>query len=126
MTNEINSFKGAYAFLSNFYPCEIHFEGAIYPSVEHAYQASKTVVYAEKENIRLARGPGIAKQRGKTVTLRKEWDDPQFRIDTMRGLLQEKFSDPPLVNMLLTTGDEELIEGNWWGDKFWGVCKDKS
>jgi hypothetical protein len=24
--------------------------------------------------------------------------------------------------MLLLTGDEELIEGNFWGDVFWGVC----
>jgi predicted NAD-dependent protein-ADP-ribosyltransferase YbiA (DUF1768 family) len=24
--------------------------------------------------------------------------------------------------MLLLTGDCELVEGNTWGDKFWGVC----
>lgn len=27
--------------------------------------------------------------------------------------------------MLLKTGDEELVEGNTWGDTFWGVCKGK-
>ena len=36
--------------------------------------------------------------------------------------LWEKFSDPYLREMLLDTGDEELIEGNWWGDQYWGVC----
>ena len=121
----INSFKGNYAFLSNFYPCEINFDGDVYPSVEHAYQASKTTVYSERKNIRLAGGAGIAKQRGKSVTLRREWDDPTFRIETMRSFLQEKFSDPTLVKILLNTGDEELVEGNWWGDKFWGVCRGK-
>jgi predicted NAD-dependent protein-ADP-ribosyltransferase YbiA (DUF1768 family) len=24
--------------------------------------------------------------------------------------------------MLKATGDEELVEGNWWNDTFWGVC----
>ena len=24
--------------------------------------------------------------------------------------------------MLLATGEEYLVEGNTWGDKYWGVC----
>lgn len=27
-----------------------------------------------------------------------------------------------LSEMLEATGDAELIEGNHWGDTFWGVC----
>jgi predicted NAD-dependent protein-ADP-ribosyltransferase YbiA (DUF1768 family) len=27
--------------------------------------------------------------------------------------------------MLIDTGDQELIEGNWWGDVIWGVCNGK-
>jgi hypothetical protein len=27
-----------------------------------------------------------------------------------------------LKQLLLATGDKELIEGNTWGDTFWGVC----
>jgi predicted NAD-dependent protein-ADP-ribosyltransferase YbiA (DUF1768 family) len=40
----------------------------------------------------------------------------------MRSLLRQKFAHPSMRERLLATGDEELIEGNWWGDTFWGVC----
>lgn len=40
----------------------------------------------------------------------------------MYGLLIEKFYDPDLNAKLQETGDAELIEGNYWGDRFWGVC----
>ena len=40
----------------------------------------------------------------------------------MKDLLFLKFSEEPLKNKLLETGDSELIEGNVWGDTFWGIC----
>ena len=39
----IDKFRDEYFFLSNFYPVRISFEGIIYPSVENAYQAQKTI-----------------------------------------------------------------------------------
>ncbi|MCH7737275.1 MAG: NADAR family protein [Chloroflexi bacterium] len=38
----------------------------------------------------------------------------------MLELLRDKFRDPVLRQMLLDTGDLELVEGNNWGDRFWG------
>jgi ribA/ribD-fused uncharacterized protein len=52
--------------------------------------------------------------------MRDDWND--IKIDVMRDLLQEKFSDDDLRELLLATGDAELIEGNTWNDYFWGVC----
>lgn len=40
----------------------------------------------------------------------------------MRDLLDLKFADPALAALLLATGDADLVEGNDWGDRFWGVC----
>jgi predicted NAD-dependent protein-ADP-ribosyltransferase YbiA (DUF1768 family) len=40
----------------------------------------------------------------------------------MRDLLRQKFAHPELRRLLLATGDAELVEGNTWGDRFWGVC----
>jgi hypothetical protein len=37
-------------------------------------------------------------------------------------LLAQKFSYPYYRDLLLATGDAELIEGNVWNDVFWGVC----
>jgi len=30
-----------------------------------------------------------------------------------------------LADALLSTGDEKLIEGNTWNDRYWGVCDGK-
>jgi predicted NAD-dependent protein-ADP-ribosyltransferase YbiA (DUF1768 family) len=44
------------------------------------------------------------------------------KVQIMRDLLVEKFSQEPERSILLATGDEELVEGNWWHDTFWGQC----
>lgn len=51
--------------------------------------------------------------------LREDWDS--LRVDTMIGLLVQKFQDPILAAKLLKTGDKILLEGNDWNDTFWGV-----
>jgi len=38
-------------------------------------------------------------------------------------LCQKFYNDPRLKELLRATGDAELVEGNWWGDTFFGVCK---
>lgn len=40
----------------------------------------------------------------------------------MRIILENKFSDVYLRERLDSTKGYELIEGNTWGDKFWGQC----
>ena len=42
----------------------------------------------------------------------------------MYWLLKRKFAKGmPLANLLLETANDQLIEGNNWGDTEWGVCK---
>jgi predicted NAD-dependent protein-ADP-ribosyltransferase YbiA (DUF1768 family) len=36
--------------------------------------------------------------------------------------IREKFKNEELKQLLNETGDEELVEGNWWHDNFFGVC----
>jgi len=116
----INRFTGQYRFLSNFYPIEIEQEGMKYPTVEHAYQAAKTVFSLDKLAIQLCKTPGEAKCYGRKVRLRTDWEDIKLRV--MRNLISQKFRDVHLNLKLLATKNEELIEGNNWGDTFWGVC----
>ena len=116
----INKFSGEYNFLSNFYPVEIFFEGMHYPTVEHAYQASKTIFPLIKRAIQLCKTPGQVKRLGNKTPLRGDWEDVKEFI--METLVSQKFSnDPELIKKLVATGDEELVEGNSWGDTFWGV-----
>lgn len=121
MKKVIDSFEGEYAFLSNFYPSKIYdFEGNEYPTVEHYFQAMKTMNPWERKKIAAAPTPGKAKQMGRRVNLRKDWEDIKLKV--MKHAIMQKFSDPDFRNPLIRTGDAELIEGNWWGDTYWGVC----
>lgn len=114
----IKEFRNEYRFLSNFHPCLIDFEGKIYNSVEHAYQAAKTRDENTRDLIRASATSGTAKRLGQRLTLRKDWED--IKIDIMRDLVRKKFNLVTLKSALLLTGNEELVEGNWWGDRFWG------
>lgn len=119
--DKIEGFSGQFAFLSNFHPCLIVFEDDIYPSVEHAYQAAKTLNARERFQIRESSTPGKAKRLGKTVELRPDWDS--MKIAVMRQLLEKKFQTPELSGSLVATYPAEIIETNNWNDFFWGVCR---
>lgn len=117
----IESFSGRFGFLSNFSPAEVALDGIVYPTVEHAYQAAKTMSRVQRELIHDAKTPGNAKRFGRDVTLREDWEF--VKVDVMRDLLRQKFADTYRGNMLLSTGGALLVEGNHWNDRFWGVCK---
>jgi len=121
MHNVIDTFRFEHGFLSNFFPATIEWEGIWYKSVEHAYQASKTLDPDTRKMIASAPKPGVAKALGKCVELRNDWDS--VKIDIMRKLIRLKFDSAVLAAMLVQTGDAELIEGNTWNDTFWGVCR---
>lgn len=120
----IDCFDGDYAFLSNFYPSDIKgFDktNILYPTVEHAFQAMKTVDINERIKIAAADTPGKAKRLGKKVALRENWDSIKGKY--MYSLVYIKFSQNPyLKELLIQTGDAELIEGNAWHDNYWGNC----
>lgn len=114
----INRFSGPYAFLSNFHPSEVWLDGLSYASVEHAFQAAKTL--GSREGFRQPISPALAKRLGRQVALRPRWDE--MRLDIMLSLIRQKFSTEPLRSQLLATGDAPLEEGNIWEDEFWGTC----
>lgn len=121
----IDKFEGEYFFLSNFYPSPFVFkegeEEFVAKTVEHYFQYSKTPSLEEGIAILNADTPGKAKQLGRKCQLHKNWEE--IKDNVMLFALREKFSNPELRNKLLATGDEELIEGNWWRDTYWGVCE---
>jgi ribA/ribD-fused uncharacterized protein len=118
----IGRFKGEYRFLSNFWPRPLTLDGITYPTVEHAYQAAKTLDPQERTRIASLATPKMAKQAGGRVTLRPDWGE-HVKLGIMEDLVRRKFADPGLAARLLATGVEELVEGNTWNDRFWGVCR---
>lgn len=118
----IDWFSADYSWLSNFHPSTIVYLGKRYATVEHAYQANKTVIDELSEMIRLAPNPGAAKRMGKVVPIRDDWET--FKLTLMKELIHLKFENPLLQSLLLQTGQATLVERNTWGDRFWGVFKD--
>ena len=114
----VPAFEGRYRFLSNFFAVPIEMDGTIYRSVEHAYQASKTFVESARIMIWSLPRAGAAKRAGREVPIRPDWES--VKLGVMRSLLHKKFAEDPLRGKLLATGDAELVEGNDWGDRFWG------
>lgn len=119
--NAINRFDGEHRFLSNFYPSPILFDGVPVATVEHAYQASKTFDPEQRAVIARAFSPGQAKRLGRHVQLRPDWEHDKVLV--MAELVRIKFRNPHLRGLLLATGDALLVEGNDWGDTYWGVCR---
>jgi ribA/ribD-fused uncharacterized protein len=119
----IDSFQSEYAFLSNFWPSPVVFNSQEWPTVEHAFQASKTFDEGERELIRNAPTPREAKELGrKVLNLRPAWEEQ--KADIMLELLRLKFSqNKALRDRLLATGNAVLIEGNTRHDNTWGDCR---
>ena len=120
MKDYIISFEGDNRFLSNFWNAEIMYDGKVYPTAEHTYQAAKTLDDTEREVVRLAYGAGAAKKAGRRVTLRPNWDS--IKDDIMLEILRLKFADNDLKEKLVKTEDKVLVEGNYWHDNWFGVC----
>lgn len=116
----IDKFKDDFAFLSNFASCTVNYEGINYPTVEHAFQAAKSLDDRDRTHIAYLDTPAKAKTYGRTVKLRPDWE--VVKVSIMEDLLRQKFSQEPFKTLLIQTGSAGLIEGNHWHDTFWGVC----
>ncbi len=116
---ETMTFRGQYDFLSNMYSCEFEWDGRKYRNSEAAFQSAKSLDAAERDRFSELSGV-VAKREGQKVRLRSDWQIVKDEI--MEDVVRAKFlQNPELLRRLLDTGDLELVEGNRWHDKYWGV-----
>jgi len=116
----INRFTNNFEFLSNFYICPFVYNDKKYLTIEHAYQSFKSLNESEQEWVRLAPTASLAKSFGRKVKKRTDWDNIKYNL--MLKLVRIKFKNNNLKKLLINTGNEELIEGNYWHDNIWGDC----
>ena len=128
-----------FGFLSHFEPSPIEIEGEVWPTVEHYYQAQKSLDPAYAAAIRAAPTPGAAKQLSASpdsdrLGARTSWfrlnarspraDWAAVKLDVMRRADMAKFTqNPGLGERLLATGETELVEDSPF-DVFWGLGPD--
>ncbi len=117
-------FRGIYSFLSNMHDSgiKIKYKDLEGTNVESIYQACKLISNADRKYIVSLEGK-IAKRRVRDYVIRSDWDD--IKLDIMYEILCLKFNNIYYKQLLLSTGDVELIETNFWNDYFWGMCNGK-
>ena len=112
----IGPFRGEWRFLSNFWQ-EPRRRMLTH---EHFYQAAKTSNVRDRALIMRAPTPGEAKRIGSQIKIREDWKEICDTV-MLEGVRTKFYADDTLADMLLATGDEELVELNHWGDVYWGV-----
>jgi ribA/ribD-fused uncharacterized protein len=120
MAIKFYSTKDAYGEFSNFAAFPFELGGLQWPTSEHYFQAQKFLDESYREKIRMTASPMIAARlgRSRSVAIRADWESA--KIDVMRQAVAVKFrSHSRLRELLLATGDEEIIEATD-GDYFWG------
>lgn len=116
----ITDFAGDHFWLSNFFPSPVEMDGALYVTVENAFQAAKTLDRDARRAFETC-GADESKMRGMQVALRPDWE--AVKSDIMLALLREKFAIPALGRRLIATGTAEIVNRNVFGDTFWGVTR---
>lgn len=111
--------KGEYDFLSNFYPCKIVYRGIEYSCSENFYQAMKTMDLQLREQMSKL-NPSQSKKMGNSLKLRENWE--QIKIDVMRLVVNKKFEQNSYLMHKLKQVKGEIVEDNFWHDRFWGRC----
>ena len=108
--------------LSNFYPCNIRFNGRRYESAEHAYQAEKAIAaraFDKLNRILSAPTAARAKEIGREIPETPLWN--RIKIDRMRDILNAKYrQNDYLGKYLCSIRGKEFIEANPV-DSFWGA-----
>ena len=129
LTNAIIDFHGENLFLSNFYDIQVEYEDFKYKNTEAAYQAAKYPHRTHKSGF-TGLHAGAAKKldrafRKEGIEIVKYWDT--YRLKVMLDLLLQKFNpngtraQVACWQLLDATGDKLLVEGNHWGDRYWGM-----
>jgi ribA/ribD-fused uncharacterized protein len=110
---------------TNFAPYGFFSNNTFWKTGEHYFQAQKFPKMALYEEIRQAATPSAAFELAHRNFRRQRPDWDQVRVDVMREALQLKFdANPPLKELLLSTGDRPLVEASE-EDAFWGFGADR-
>lgn len=122
MSIKFSKTRGKFGCLSNFFPCKVEFDGLCYKNSEAAWQSLKTLDMEQRARF-CNYSASESKRVGRRVSLRPDWEDIKYKL--MIDVCLAKFTqNTELKEILLSTGDEELIENTTgWHDNIWGNCE---
>ncbi len=112
-------FQGGANALSNMAAYAVEWNGELWMTVEHAYQAAKFTDQDIKQQIKTARSAYDAKHIADEHrdVIKPDWQIE--RLTVMEALVKLKYEQHPHIQKkLLQTGEAEIIEDT--DDEFWG------
>jgi ribA/ribD-fused uncharacterized protein len=119
-----------YGVFSNLYRRPILFEGEVFPTSEHAYQAGKPRKPEVRAWLMAAPTPALLAMAAHglyTWDVAPNWS--RIKLDRMRAVLREKFlQHADMRQILLSTGEARLVEAANVGSEvnlFWGQVSGK-
>lgn len=119
-----------YGVFSNLFRRPMEFEGRVYPTAEHAYQAGKARKEEVREWILSAPSPSLVAMAAHglyTWDIAPEWSRTKF--DRMRRILTAKFTQhEDFKELLLSTGSARLVEAGRTDNavnRIWGEVNGK-
>ena len=115
--NFYSSTKSYFEF-SNFYESPFTLDSKEWKTVEHYFQAQKSGNEKVQEQIRNLTTPKEAKDRGREVLLRNDWDT--VKIEIMTKACRAKFNQNATLKKLLLSTENKKLREHTPRDKFWG------
>lgn len=116
-----------YKEFDNFYVAPFKADGQIWPTVEHAFQASKSKDPEFKKKILSVISPKKAWELGQAVQLREDWETIKFYV--MQDMVFRKISQNiDLIDLLLKTKGDIVSKHSspYWNDansKILTICR---
>lgn len=124
MTIRFYKVNDEYGCFSNFSRHGFKLGGKYWMTSEHYFQAQKFIGTEYEEQVRMSSTPMEAANMGRdrSKPLREDWEE--VKDDLMRRAVLERFkTNSDAKKILLSTGDEEIIEKTT-KDYYWGCGED--
>lgn len=113
--------------LSNFYPCRLVYNGLSFHSSEQLYYYLCTTTKPELQRLIMEQPNALAVKKLHISYEDRDDDWVQNRIGIMRKVLQVKYEQcKEYRELLLTTGDKDVLEYCYWWDLYWGASTTKN
>ena len=121
----INFIETEYMYLSPFSAHPIEIWGEVFPTLEHAYQASRIKLGSEYDAVKNAKSPMDAWREGQKYKDNPELAVPNFNKDAvMEELSRAKLAQhKDIAEILKKSGDRELLKV-YDTDYYWGTGAD--
>jgi predicted NAD-dependent protein-ADP-ribosyltransferase YbiA (DUF1768 family) len=125
---KISSFTLEYSFLSNDHICLVHYEGLLYASVTHAFQAARSSDQSVKEKISKIHDLESMYEIAETIEDPPGWLKARGRI--MEVIIRDKFRRNPVLRQRLSDTKNSLLVNSYEdatnpNNLYWGTVGER-